>query len=112
VAHAATAVLAVIAMLAAIWAGPLAAAGAGTRPRAAVQSPAPAPVPAPASASALASASASVKFYIVPPPGNGPADSLFAIAAKTLGDGSQFMEIFNLNKGRLQPNGGRLTIPS
>ena len=108
VAHVATAVLAVTAMLAAMWAGPLAAASAGARPRAAVQSPARhAPAPAPASASA----SASVKFYVVPPPGNGPADSLFTIAAKALGDGSQFMEIFNLNKGRLQPNGGRLTNP-
>jgi hypothetical protein len=97
VAHVAAAVLAVTAMLAAMWAGPLAAASAGTQPRAAVRSPAVAPAP--------------VKFYIVPPPGNGPADSLFTIAAKTLGDGSQFMEIFNLNKGRLQPNGGRLTNP-
>jgi hypothetical protein len=111
VAHVAAAVLAVTAMLAAMWAGPLAAASAGTRPRAAVQSPAPAPAPASAPASASASASASVKFYIVPPPGNGPADSLFTIAAKTLGDGGQFTEIFNLNKGRLQPNGGRLTNP-
>ena len=97
VAHVATAVLAVTAMLAALWAGPLAAASADTRPRAAVQSPAPARAP--------------VKFYIVPPPGHGPADSLFTIAAKTLGDGSQFMKIFNLNKGRLQPNGARLTNP-
>jgi len=95
VVHVAAAVLAVTAMLAAMWAGPLAAASAGTQPRAAVRSPAP----------------ALVKFYIVPAPGNGAADSLFTIAAKTLGDGSQFMEIFNLNKGRLQPNGGRLTNP-
>jgi hypothetical protein len=97
VAYVAAAVLAVTAMLAAMWAGPLAAASAGTQPRAAVRSPAPAP--------------ALVRFYIVPAPGNGPADSLFTIAAKTLGAGSQFMEIFNLNKGRLQPNGGRLTNP-
>jgi hypothetical protein len=97
VAHVAAAVLAVTAMLAAMWVGPLAAASADTQPRAAFSSPAP--------------ASAPVKFYIVPPPGNGPAESLFSIAAKTLGDGSQFVEIFNLNKGRLQPNGGRLTNP-
>jgi hypothetical protein len=93
VAHAAAAVLAVTAMLVAMWAGPLAAASAGTRPRAAFPSPTP------------------VKYYIVPPPGNGPAQSLYIIAAKTLGDGIQFMEIFNLNRGRLQPNGGRLTNP-
>jgi hypothetical protein len=93
----AAAVLAVTAMLAAMWAGPLAAASVGTQPRAGFSAPAPAPAP--------------VKFYIVPPPENGPAESLFTIAAKTLGDGSRFMEIFNLNRGRLQPNGGRLTKP-
>jgi len=97
VAHVAAVVLAVTAMLAAMWAGPSAAASAGTQPRTAFSSPAP--------------VSAPVKFYIVPPPGNGPAESLFTIAAKTLGDGSRFVEIFNLNKGRLQPNGGRLTNP-
>jgi hypothetical protein len=91
VAHAAAAALAVTAMLAVTWAGPLASARADTAQRAASPTP--------------------VKFYIVPPPGNGHADSLFTIAAKTLGDGSLFMEIFNLNKGRLQPNGGRLTDP-
>ena len=87
----AAAALVVIAMAAAIWAGPL--AGAGTRSHAASPPP------------------ARVKFYVVPPPGDGRAESLFAIAATTLGDGGRFMEIFNLNKGRLQPNGGRLTIP-
>jgi len=90
-ARVAAAALVVIAVAAAIWAGPL--AGAGTRSHAA--SP----------------PSGRVKFYVVPPPGDGRAESLFAIAATTLGDGGRFMEIFNLNKGRLQPNGGRLTIP-
>jgi hypothetical protein len=101
VAHVAAAVLAVTAMLAAMWAGPLAAASVGAQPRAGLPSPASAPAPA----------SAPVKFYIVPPPGNGPAESLYSIAAETLGDGSQFMEIFNLNRGRLQPNGGWLSNP-
>jgi len=95
VARVVAAVLAVTAMLAAMWAGPPASASVGTQPRAASPPPSPAPV----------------KFYIVPPPGDGPAESLFTIAAKTLGDGSRFMEIFNLNKGRLQPNGGRLAKP-
>jgi hypothetical protein len=76
-----------------MWAGPVASASAGTQPRAASPSP------------------ARVKFYVVPPPGSGHAESLFTIAAETLGDGRQFMEIFRLNKGRLQPNGGRLTNP-
>jgi hypothetical protein len=51
-----------------------------------------------------------VKYFIVPRPGHGPA-TLFAIAAQTLGDGARFMQIFKLNKGRLQPNGGRLENP-
>jgi hypothetical protein len=95
VARVVAAVLAVTAILAVMWAGPPSSASVGTQPRAA--SPPPSP--------------ARVKFYIVPPPRNGPAESLFTIAAKTLGDGSRFMEIFNLNKGRLQPNGGRLAKP-
>jgi hypothetical protein len=37
--------------------------------------------------------------------------TLYSIAAATLGNGSLFMEIFNLNKGRLQPNGQRLEDP-
>ena len=53
---------------------------------------------------------ARVKYYIVPAPGHGPAD-LYAIAAQTLGNGRRYMEIFNLNKGRLQPNGARLENP-
>src|SRR5215831_10198065 len=92
-AYVAAAALVVTAMAVAMWAGPL--AGAGARAQSHGASPPPAPV----------------KFYIVPPPGDGRADSLFAIAATTVGDGRRFMEIFNLNKGRLQPNGGRLTSP-
>ncbi|HXZ72180.1 MAG TPA: hypothetical protein VEH31_15110, partial [Streptosporangiaceae bacterium] len=92
-AYVAAAALVVTAMAAAMWAGPL--AGAGARAQSHGASPPP----------------ARVKFYIVPPPGDGSADSLFAIAATTLGDGRRFMEIFNLNKGRLQPNSGRLTSP-
>jgi hypothetical protein len=93
VAHVVAAALAVTAMVAAICTGPVASASADARPRAASPSP------------------ARVKFYVVPPPGNGHAESLFTIAAETLGDGGEYMEIFSLNKGRLQPNGGRLTNP-
>ena len=92
-AHVAAAALVVTAMAAAMRAGPLVDAGARTQSHAASTPP------------------ARVKFYIVPPPQDGSAESLFSIAATTLGDGSRFMEIFNLNKGRLQPNGGRLTSP-
>jgi LysM domain len=49
---------------------------------------------------------APVKYYIVT-----PAESLFTIAAGTLGDGSDWAEIFRLNEGRLQPDGERLTNP-
>jgi hypothetical protein len=83
------------AMSAAIWAGP-AVAASGLR------------------AQSRASASRSparVKYYIVPKARNGVAPSLYAIAARTLGDGNLFTEIFNLNKGRLQPHGGRLENP-
>ncbi len=51
-----------------------------------------------------------VKYYIVPRTGHGPAN-LFDIAAQTLGDSARFMQIFKINKGRLQPNGGRLENP-
>ena len=56
-------------------------------------------------------APAKVKYYVVPPPGHGSVPTLYSIAAATLGNGSLFMEIFNLNKGRLQPNGQRLESP-
>jgi len=56
-------------------------------------------------------ASAKVKYYVVPPPGHGSVPTLYSIAAATLGNGNLFMEIFNLNKGRLQPNGQRLENP-
>ncbi len=63
---------------------------------------------APASA---ATAPATVKYYIVPPPARGAVPTLYSIAAATLGNGSLYMEIFKLNKGRLQPNGQRLENP-
>jgi hypothetical protein len=56
-------------------------------------------------------AAAKVKYYVVPPPGHGSVPTLYSIAAATLGHGSRFMEIFTLNKGRLQPNGQRLEDP-
>src|SRR6516162_1131555 len=56
-------------------------------------------------------APAKVRYYIVPPPGHGSMPTLYRIAAATLGNGSLFMQIFDLNKGRLQPNGQRLENP-
>ena len=37
---------------------------------------------------------------------------LFDIAARTLGDGRRYLEIFQLNEGRLQPDGRRMTDPA
>jgi hypothetical protein len=95
-AHVVAAALVVTAMCAALWAGPAASASAAR-----AQSP------------AAASASAKrVKYYIVPRPGKGPAVALYGIAARTLGDTHRYIEIFNLNKGRLQPDGRRLENPN
>src|SRR5579859_4824704 len=58
-----------------------------------------------------AAAPAKVRYYIVPPAGRGSVPTLYSIAAATLGSGSLFMDIFNLNKGRLQPNGQRMESP-
>jgi hypothetical protein len=53
-----------------------------------------------------------VKYYIVGPPLNGHQEYLFAIATKTLGNGNRSGEIFNINKGRTQPDGEALTDPA
>ncbi len=50
-----------------------------------------------------------VKYYVVGPPINGHRENLFQIAAKTLGDINRHREIFDVNQGRSQPDGGRLT---
>jgi nucleoid-associated protein YgaU len=39
-------------------------------------------------------------------------DTLYSIARRTLGDGSRYTEIFDLNEGVAQADGGRLTDPS
>jgi hypothetical protein len=53
-------------------------------------------------------APARVKYYIVPAAGT---TDLYQVAARTLGDSSRDVEIFDLNRGRLQPDGGRLEDP-
>jgi hypothetical protein len=53
-----------------------------------------------------------VKYYIVGPPVNGQQEYLFAIAVRTLGNGNRAEEIFNLNKGRTQPDGAALIDPA
>jgi DNA-binding SARP family transcriptional activator len=49
---------------------------------------------------------------VVRAPENGVHDSLWRIAHRTLGDGARWPEIFELNKGKPQHHGHRLTQPS
>lgn len=51
------------------------------------------------------------RYYVVDSPANGQREYLFQIAAQTLGDGNRYQEIFDLNRGRPQPDGGALTDP-
>jgi DNA-binding SARP family transcriptional activator len=52
------------------------------------------------------------KVYVVQPPHGRHYDSLWDIAARHLGDGRRYREIYELNKGRPQPDGGELTRAS
>ncbi|SDM26412.1 DNA-binding transcriptional activator of the SARP family [Lentzea albidocapillata subsp. violacea] len=49
---------------------------------------------------------------VVLAPQDGVHDSLWRIAQRTLGDGARWPEIFELNKGKPQPNGHAFTQPS
>jgi hypothetical protein len=94
-AHVVAVTLVVTAVFAAPWAVLVASASSARAQSLTLASPSPAPV----------------KFYIVPPARNGHAESLFDIAAATLRYGSRYIQIFNLNVGRLQPDGERLENP-
>src|SRR4051794_33728125 len=59
----------------------------------------------------IAASADTVKYYLVGTPLNGQREYLYEIAAKTLGGGKRAQEIFELNKDRVQPDGGRLTDP-
>ncbi|TNY38657.1 hypothetical protein EIO00_00120 [Thermomonospora catenispora] len=52
------------------------------------------------------------KIYRVQPPQGRHHESLWEIADKCLGDGRRYREIYELNKGRVQPDGSKLTIAS
>jgi hypothetical protein len=59
-----------------------------------------------------ASSADPVPFYVIQKSVNGEPEFLFEIAQRFLGDGNRFNEIFELNKGRQQPDGGVLTDPT
>jgi hypothetical protein len=52
------------------------------------------------------------KAYLVQPPVGRFHESLWEIAQNHLGDGRRYREIFELNAGRVQPDGTKLTIAS
>jgi hypothetical protein len=52
------------------------------------------------------------KIYVVEPPQGRFHESLWEIAARHLGDGRRYREIFEMNAGRIQPDGTELTIAS
>ncbi|MDO0925064.1 hypothetical protein QQY24_06390 [Streptomyces sp. TG1A-8] len=67
----------------------------------------------PAVSTAHADDSGLIKVYVVrsPAQNGGVADTLPEIAQRTLGDPARSQEIFTLNKGRAQSDGGVLTSP-
>jgi hypothetical protein len=56
--------------------------------------------------------SPTTKIYRVQPPAGRHHESLWEIAEKCLGDGRRYKEVYELNKGRVQPDGSKLTIAS
>jgi hypothetical protein len=52
------------------------------------------------------------RIYVVQPPEGRYHESLWEIAQNHLGDGRRYREIFELNAGRPQPDGSKLTIAS
>jgi hypothetical protein len=52
------------------------------------------------------------KIYVVKPPEGRFHESLWEIAERHLGNGRRYREIFELNEGRRQPDGSKLTIAS
>lgn len=57
-------------------------------------------------------ATAAAKFYVVGAPVDSQREFLFAIAAQTLGDGKRYREIFDLTRGRPQPDGRVMSDPT
>ncbi|MFD4636895.1 BTAD domain-containing putative transcriptional regulator [Lentzea sp. NPDC058436] len=52
-----------------------------------------------------------VETVRAPDPITGNCDSMWAVAERALGDGARWPEVFELNRGKPQPNGSHLTDP-
>ncbi|WP_130401901.1 hypothetical protein [Micromonospora violae] len=64
-----------------------------------------------AAAASVAPTPGTSRYYVVGAPRDGQREYLYQIAVQTLGDGNRYREIFELNQGRPQPDGARLTDP-
>lgn len=62
--------------------------------------------------SGSSSGTAVVKYFVVPFSASPDENTLFRIAEQTLGTGSRYQEIFQLNQGRLRPDGTTFTNPA
>ncbi|WP_432971128.1 hypothetical protein [Dactylosporangium sp. CA-233914] len=62
-----------------------------------------------AAPSPVAPSQAVVKYTVVAAGADGGREHLFGIAQQTLGDGRRYPEILELNRGRVQPDGRRMT---
>ncbi|WP_369374194.1 hypothetical protein AB1046_08280 [Promicromonospora sp. Populi] len=112
--HAYRAIAALVAatLLTTALAGPVAAASpAGTGP-ALVRTVSGSAHAGPAHAGlAMDETGEAVPYYVMQLDSDGTPEFLFEIAQRYLGDGNRYMEIFELNEGRVQPDGGVLTDP-
>lgn len=50
------------------------------------------------------------RVYVVQPPDGRYHDNLWDISERTVGDGMRYREVFELNRGRVQPDGHELTL--
>jgi hypothetical protein len=53
-----------------------------------------------------------VKYAVVRADQHGEPERLWQVAVRVLGDGSRYRQIFDLNRDRVQPDGGRLSDPA